>query len=436
MPESKADAQEPLAPANGSWIEFSEPLRKIHEAALSIMERTGFRFDLPEAVRLFKAAGCPIKDNGAVTIPAKLVERALASAPRTIAVYDRCGHLAMDLGQDRNYYGPGSDCANLYDLSTGLRRQAKFSDLEQALSIADGLKEIDFVMSMLIPDDLPLGCHEYFQMEAMLAATKKPMVFVGETELSTLCAIEMMVLIRGDADKLKEKPLGINYINSTSPFIHNTESVKRLLLGAKMGLPTVYQPGQGAGSAGPVTPAGNIALGHASQMAALTLHQLAQEGAPMIRALPGEGMMDLKTMVSIYLSPDMGRLGWQMAKAHGLPLFGTAGMSDSKCFDAQAAAEAAMSLTYNSLYGANLIHDLGYLDSAMTFSHELLILCDELITWLKRHLAPPEINQETLALDLIDQLGHQGGFFLNQRHTLKHLAQCCWSPKLFSHQSY
>jgi trimethylamine--corrinoid protein Co-methyltransferase len=409
---------------------------KIHEAALSILDRTGFRFDLPEAITIFKTAGCRVLDHNIVTIPTRLVDWALASAPKSVALYDREGHLAMDLGGNRNYYGPGSDCAHLYDLKTGLRRAAKLSDLDQAYAIAEGLPEVNFVMSMLMPEDVTLGTHEFYQTEAMLANTTKPIIFVGESELSSICSLEMLSQVRGGPDELRDKPLALNYINSTSPFIHNAESVKRLILGARTGTPTVYQPGQAAGVAGPITPAGSVAVGHASQMAALVLHQLANPGAPMIRGLPGEGMMDLKTMVGVYMSPDMGQLGWRVAKAHGLPLFGTAGMSDSKCLDAQAASEASMSLVYNSLYGANLIHDMGYLDSAMTYSFPLLVLCDEVVSWLRRHLRAPEINDETLALDLIDKVAHHGGNFLSQRHTVKNLSRFYWTPKLFSRLSF
>ncbi len=420
----------------GPWSLDPASVQKIHGAALSILERTGLRFDNDEAALLFKKAGARVRDGHIVHIPGRLVEWALSTAPKSVCVYNRRGDLAMDLGDTRNYYGPGSDCAHLYDLATGERRQARLSDLADALTIADALPQVDFAMSMVMPADAPLGRHEYYQMEAMLAGTTKPIVFVGESEHSTRCAAEMMAEVRGGFDQLAARPLGVNYINSVSPFIHNNESVKRLIYGARLGLPTVYQPGQGRGTVGPVTPAGNVALGQAAQMGALVLHQLAREGAPMIRALPGEGMLDLKTMVSLYMSPDMGRLGWQVAKLGGLPLFGTAGMSDAKIFDGQATAEAAMSLVYNSLYGANLIHDLGYLDSAMTYSFELLVLCDEVIGWLRHHLSPPEISDETLALDLIDQLGHTTGNFLPQRHTLKHLPKCCWTPQLFDRHSH
>jgi len=409
--------------------------QKIHDAALSILERTGLRFDNAEAVEILKKGGVRISGDNIAHPDQKMVEWAIACAPKSIKVYNRREELAMDLGGDRNHYGAGSDCAHLYDPRTGERRQALMSDVIDAVRILDALPHIDFCMSMVMPADVPLGHHEVYQMEAMLAGTAKPIVFVGESEASTVSAAEMMAAIRGGFEELSAKPLGINYINSVSPFIHNDQSLRRLIYGARKGLPTVYQPGQGRGTVGPMTAAGNIALGHAAQMGVLVLHQLVKEGAPMIRGLPGEGMMDLKTMVSLYMTPDMGRLTWETAKLAGLPLFGTAGCSDAKIFDGQAAAEAGVNLALNSLGGANLIHDLGYLDSAMTYSFDMLALSNEIVSWLKNFMAPAVIDEETLALDVIDQLGHQGGNFLGHKHTFKHRRET-WEPWLFDHQSF
>jgi len=123
-----------------------------------------------------------------------------------------------------------------------------------------------------------------------------------------------------------------------------------------------------------------------------------------------------------------------MAHYYGVPIFGTAGCSDAKIFDAQAAAEAALSLFSNTVGGANLIHDVGYLDFAMTGSLELVAFCDELIGWLRRYLRSLEINEETLALDLIHEVGPDG-HFLDTEHTLRHVREN-WRPRLLDRLDY
>jgi trimethylamine--corrinoid protein Co-methyltransferase len=123
-----------------------------------------------------------------------------------------------------------------------------------------------------------------------------------------------------------------------------------------------------------------------------------------------------------------------MAHHYGLPTFGTAGCSDAKVFDAQAAAEATLSLLTNTLGGANLVHDIGYLDFAMTGSLELVAFCDEVIGWIKSYLRPLEITEETLALDLIEALGPDGNF-LDTQHSARHCREG-WTPTLMDRQNF
>jgi len=144
--------------------------------------------------------------------------------------------------------------------------------------------------------------------------------------------------------------------------------------------------------------------------------------------------MDMRTMVSLYAAPDAGPFGWDLAHFYGLPTFGTAGASDAKVFDAQAAAEAALTLFDEILNGANLIHDVGYLDCAMTGSLEFLAFCDEVIGWLRRYFRKLEISEETLALELIDEVGPDG-HFIDARHTLRHVRED-WVPTLSDRYDY
>jgi trimethylamine--corrinoid protein Co-methyltransferase len=300
--------------------------------------------------------------------------------------------------------------------------------------LVDAMPNIDFVMSMLLPSDVPLGKHEPYQMANMLRETTKPVVFVGETEMSTISAIEMAATVVGGLERLQRYPSVINYINPMNSLQHNAEAVQRLLYAAERNLPSVYSPANARGTSAPMTPAGALALGNAGQLAGLVLAQLKREGSPFIRGNPGGQVMDMRTMVDAYVAPDDGPLGWDLAHHYGVPIFGTAGCSDAKIFDAQAAGEVALNLFANTIAGANLIHDVGYLDCAMTYSFELLAYGNEVISWLKRYLRPPEINEETLALDLIDQVGPDG-HFLESKHTLKHVRED-WQPTLFDRFDY
>ena len=411
-----------------------EQIALLHAASLEILARTGARFYDQDALDLFRHGGAQVSDGNRVRLPAHLVEWALRAAPKDIAIYNRKGERAMWLGCHRCYYGVGSDCMFIYDLATGQRRQAVLNDVVEGVRLVDALPNLDFVMSMFMPSDAPVETYEAYQTDIMLRECTKPVVFVGMTLNSTIHSVEMASAIAGGLEALERKPFVINYVNPSNAFHHNQEAVQRLLYAAERNLPTIYIPVAGRGTAAPMTTAGAMAVGNAGQLAGLVLAQLKREGSPYIRGGAGGGGLDMRTMVSSYAAPDGGPFGWDVAHHYGLPIFGTAGCSDAKVFDAQAAAEAAISLLTNTLGGANLIHDIGYLDFAMTGSLELVAFCDEVIGWIKHYLRPLEISDETLALDLTQDIGPDGSF-LDTQHTVRHCRES-WMPTLMDRQNY
>ena len=405
-----------------------EQLEKLHEASLEILMRTGSRFFDEEALTLFQKAGANISDGNLVKIPARLIDWALSTAPKDIPIYDQTGRQTMLLGGYRSFFGVGSDCMHIYDLNNGKRRLAVLEDVVQGVRLVDALPDLDFVMSMFLPSDVPAESYERRQMAIMLQESTKPIVFVGIEEMSTIFALEMASLVAGGLEELQHRPFVINYVNTVSSLKHNQESVRRMLYAADRNIPTIYAPGNSPGVTSPMTIAGSLAVGNAGQMAGLVLSQLKREGAPFLRSNPGGFAMDMRSMVSLYTAPDVGPYGWDLTHYYGIPTFGAAGCSDSKIFDGQAAAEAALTLFENAVNGVNLVHDVGYLDCAMTGSLELVSFCAEVISWLRQYLKGIEITDETLALDLIHEAGPDG-HFLEAEHTLRHVREA-WAPKI------
>jgi len=405
-----------------------DQIEVLHNASLEIMERTGMRFFDREALNLFKKAGAGISDENLVRIPSHLVEWARRSAPENVNIFDRNRQLTMMLGGDRTYYGVGSDCMSTYDLETGDHRKAVLSDVVNGVRLVDALPNMDFVMSMFLPSDVPQADYERHQMSMMLQESTKPIIFVGIEADSTVMAIDMAAAVAGGLKFLQQYPFVINYVNTVSAFHHNGESLQRLLYAAERNIPSIYAPGSTRGTLAPITSAGAMALHNAAQLAGLVLSQLKREGSPLILCGRSGGFLDMRTMVSLYTAPDAGPYGWDLARHYRIPTF-TAACTDAKIFDAQAAGETALTLFEKTLNGANLIHDLGYLDSAMTGSLELVVYSDEVIEWIKRYWQPPEISEESLALDLIHATGPDG-HFLETDHTLRHFRKL-WAPALF-----
>ena len=410
-----------------------DQIEVLHNASLEIMERTGMRFFDREALDLFKKAGAGISDENLVRIPSHLVEWARRSAPENVNIFDRNRQLTMMLGGDRTHYGVGSDCMSIYDLETGDHRKAVLSDVINGVRLVDALPNMDFVMSMFLPSDVPQADYERHQMSIMLRESTKPIIFVGIEADSTVMAIDMAAAVAGGLKALQQYPFVINYVNTVSAFHHNGESLQRLLYAAERNIPSIYAPVLARGTLAPITSAGAMALHNAAQLAGLVLSQLKREGSPLILCGRSGGFLDMRTMVCLYTAPDAGPYGWDLARHYRIPTF-TAACTDAKIFDAQAAGETALTLFEKTLNGANLIHDLGYLDSAMTGSLELVVYSDEVIEWIKRYWQPPEISEESLALDLIHATGPDG-HFLETDHTLRHFREL-WAPALFDRMDF
>ena len=410
-----------------------DQLQEIHFGSLEILERTGVRLYFQEAVDTLKKAGAYVFDGNRVCIPSHLVEWAFKSVPKRVVLCDREGNRVIPLEGNKSFFGPGSDCLNIIDHRTGERRKTRISDVVDAMKVCESLPNIDFVMSMFLPWDVPAPVLDRFQMEVMLSYTRKPIVFVTPDFEGCVDCVEMAEAVAGGPVELRQNPFIGCYINVSSDLKHNKEALQKLMYLAEKGIPTTYTSDSQRGATSPVTRAGALALTGAGHMVGLVLSQLMREGAPFIWGA-WQQSLDMRTLIVPYAYPETRGLGAAQAHYYGLPYFGLAGCSDAKVLDGQAGAEAGMSLLIDALSGANLIHDLGYLESGLTGSLQLLVICDEIVGWIKNFMKGTEVNTDTLAIDVIDEVGPDG-HFLECDHTLQHFKND-WYPDLMDRHSY
>ncbi len=409
-----------------------EQFEKIHAACLEILGRIGVRVDLQEARDLLKKGGAQI-DGNLVRVPSPMVERALASAPKKVTLYNRSGEAVMPLESNRCFFGPGSDCLTIIDHRTNERRKPVLQDVIEGSRLCDALPNIDFVMSMVLPSDVDPTQADSYQMEAMLSNTSKPVLYVSYESKGLVNAIEMAEAVVGGAEALRMKPILTCYINVVSGAVHNEESLRKLLYLSGKGLPALYIPGSNAGVTSPMTVAGAVALDTAGALLGLVLSQLKWEGSPFIMSAMDPAALDMRTMVSPYAYPERGFIR-SVSQRYGLPTLSLAGGSDSKLVDQQAAAEAALTMLADVFMGGNLIHDLGYLESGLTYSFSQLAICEQMVDWIKAYFREVEVSDATLALDEIERMG-AGGMYLNSKHTRQHYKET-WYPGIFERGMY
>ena len=405
-------------------------LQDLHLAALEVLRRTGVRFHHQEALELLKGAGAFVSDGNLVRFPAALVEEALASAPGRIILCDRDGEAAVWLEGTKVWFGTGSDCLNYLDPETGEHRKFTQADIVNGYRLCDALPNIHFVMSIGIPVDVDPDLAYDVQMALMLEHTTKPIVFVTNDRPSCQRAIDMAAAVAGGFEALVEQQHILLYSEPSSPLQQSETAVDKLLLMAESRLPIVHSPAPLMGGTGPITMASGLAMALAEIQSSLVVHQLTNPGAPFVVGC-GLHHMDMKAAQICYGSPE-----FQLTKAaiaqlgrwYGIPTWGYAGCTDAKVLDEQAAAEAMLSVMMAKFSGANLIHDVGYVESGLTTSYEMIVLTDELVALTDHLMKGIEITDETLMLEEIHTVG-PGGHFMDTEQTLKRFRNF-WYPDL------
>ena len=411
-----------------------EQFEKLHYASIDILNRIGVNVFSQEALGLLKNAGARVMGERAY-IPEWMVKEALAFAPGSVYVYGRGGKRAMTLENGRSYYGTGSDTSFVYDVYTGEHRAAVKQDVANAAIICEALPNMDFVMSMGHVSDFPKPYVQEF--DAMAQNTEKPIVCTAGDPRDLKDIYEIACILRGGEDELRAKPYFVLYCEPSSPLQHTAGAIDKLLFCAEKGIPVIYAPAVIMGATGPVTPAGSLAQANAEILSGLVMHQLKAKGAPFI-AGGGAPPMDLRTMICSYGAPERDLTCTSLvalARYYDLPVFTTAGCSDAQVFDQQAGLEAGFSLLIASLAGGNLIHDLGYLGVGMTSSLESIMLCAEGAGMARRLLRGPEVDDASLALDVIEEVG-PGGNFVSEEHTADHCREMIMVPNLLNRMDY
>jgi len=409
---------------------------EIVSKAYDILERIGTDINDDEILKLLKDAGCIIKGKRAY-IPSSLVNECISTAPGKITMSNRDGDLAMVLEKDKIYFGTGSDAVFIKDSYTGERRRWLEKDIGDAARISDYLKNIDFHMSIGLTSDVPEMTYDRYQFLAMLKNTKKPLVLTTVDGKGLEDIYNMSCIITGGEDNFRLKPFFALYSEPITPLTHVKEALEKLKFAARKGIPNIYTPAPNAGATSPVTMAGTIALGAAEYLSGIVISQLINKGAPMISG-GVHFFMDMNTGVASYGSTEFNLMHAAMTeicKYLGLPVFSTCGCSSSKLFDGQATLEGMYSTFSAALSGANLIHDIGYLEDGLCGSYEQVVITNEIIGMVKRYIRGIKVDKNTLAFDVIEKVG-PGGNFLTEEHTFKNFRNEMFPTELIDRSVY
>lgn len=436
----------------GSTMQITPRLQVLSESqketlflrVLEALERTGVRVDNDEGLALLHGSGARVGPQRRVHIPSYLVEDAIASAPRRITIFNRLGQPAIFLEDHRVWFCSQVDSTYFFDSLEyekdkpldHNRRLCVRADARLGAVLCDALPNVDMVSFSSLYSDVPGQIAIRVGHKDTVMNCTKPLMH-GTGDFASLKAVAgMAAAVVGGWEELARQPYYVHYAEPISPLTHTEEGVAKLLFCVEHGIPVIYTPMTLAGGSAPVTGAGNLVACMAESLSGLVMGQLKRRGAPFIfGGVPTT--IDMSTTLVSYGAPEMSLWSAALAEmAHyvHLPVFSTAGCTDAVAFDQQAAAESVLSCLMAALSGANLVHDVGFTEAANSASLELIAATDEFISMIGTIMAGIEVTPETLALDVMDQVG-PGGSYFGEKHTVRNFRKN-WFPKLMSRGNY
>ena len=398
-------------------------VKQIHAASLAILARTGVQVEEPDALRLFREAGADV-DGNRVRLPQPLVEDALDKAPSRIVLAGRDPKDDLILEGARVHIGTGGAALQVLDLETGKIRAAVLEDVADMARIVDALDNIHFYLIPIYPANISKENVEISKYYASLANTTKHVQAGVYTLQGIRDVVEMCEKIMGGAEQLRERPI-VSFITSwmVSPLKFDSGVTTLLLEVCRQRMPVVLSAAPMAGSTAPVTLAGMLAQLNAEQLAGLTLTQLAQPGCPVLIG-PIPATANLHSGRYLGGSVELGLCNaaiTQMAHFYQVPIYNSAGMTESKLPDIQAGIEKTQSVIQVALAGGNFIHHAaGMLEDMSTIAYEQFVIDNEVLGMAMRAVRGIEVNEETLALDAIDRVG-PGNHYLMDEHTIRYM---------------
>jgi len=414
-----------------------EQVVAIHRAAMEIMNSYGMQVQDEEALQMFRDAGA-IVEKDRVKLPEYIVQDALNSAPTRVVLSNQKGERSLFLEEGKTYFGTGSDTIYIIDPETGERRRVVVKDIGNFAKVSDALPNISFIMSMGNPIDVPSELVYMYEFAQMVKNSNLPIVFCSDSGPDTEKIWEMAAAVYGgDEQKLEQNPFLLHYVEPVSPLKFNRTSVQKILTGAKHNIPMSFPSGANAGSGAPITLAGAMAMGIAESFFGLVLQQLVRKGAPFVFG-PNVSVMDQRTTVVSYGCPEWALTQGavtDMGRFYNLPTWAYAGSTDSKRVDAQAGIESTFSVFAAMACRSNLVHDVGYIEYGTTSSLEQLVMANEIIDMARFFMNGIEVNDNTLALDVINRVKDQSTFLMDD-HTLENFKTAQWYPKLLDRQNY
>jgi len=411
------------------WREFLSPddIEKIHKTSMKVMENVGVSFPHEGLLTLFNQHGFTT-DGQKVFFQEQQVMDALASVPTQFTIHSADPDKSVVVGDGSPVFAPGYGAPFLVDYETG-KREPTMADYEDLVRLADALPNQDLSGHLLVePSDVSSEAAHLLMLKAHMLHSDKPFIGSAEGEVGARHTMEMAEILFGE--EIGERPVTVALINSLSPLGYSDEMLRALKVYAEHRQPVVLAALAMAGSTGPITLAGLLAMQNAELLAGVVLTQLINPGTPVLYGSTSTNI-DMKTGALAIGSPELSLMisgHAQLARFYELPSRSGGALADASFPDAQAGFESMFSLLTTVNSGVDFVlHAGGILSSYLAFSSEKLVLDDEMCGMMRRYEEGIEVTPETLAYDVIANVGSDGNYLM-EMHTVKRCRTEFWTP--------
>ena len=404
----------------------------IYHNILEVMQRTGVDVYHKEARKLLQDAGAQV-DGVRVYMPPYLVKEAISMVPDNFIVHHWDGSDVLRLRRNEVYPGTGPSMPNYIDPFTEERRHFLRKDSADVARVCDALENIKFVEGLGSISDTTAELADLYEFVELITNTTKPIAAWSFDRKSCESIYQVAVAMAGGEEEFQRRPNFMFYMEPIPPLVSNEESVDKALFCAEKHIPAIYTPCCMGGATEPATFAGLLTNATAECLTGLVIGQLKRKGAPFIMG-GVMTVMDMLTSTYIYGGPELSIMCagiTDLGKYLDIPVFSTGGCTDAKITEPQAALENAISNYTAVLSGGNRIHDTGYSESGLTGNLFNVVMNNEILGMAFRITRGMEVNEETMALDVIEEVGPQGHYLTNE-HTHKHFRTEIWEPELLN----
>ena len=417
----------------------ADALEAIHEASLVILEEMGLEVLSSEAKEILKKAGAGIESGGdLVRFDRGLVESVQGKAPTEFTLHARNPDHSLKIGGPWAAFCAVASAPNASDMDNG-RRPGNKADFQKFVKLIQSLNVVHLSGGYTVePQDIHPSVRHLECLSDFVTMTDKVFHAYSLGRERICDGIEIARIARGiDDATLEREPSVMTIVNSNSPLKLDDPMCGGIIEMARRNQVVVLTPFTLAGAMAPVTLAGALAQQNAEALAGLVLSQSANPGAPFVYG-GFTSNVDMKSGAPAFGTPEYMKAalaGGQLARRYGLP-YRSSNVCAANTLDAQAAYESVFSLWGSIMGGVNVLkHAAGWMEGGLQASFEKMILDADLLQMVSCFLDPIEVNDDTLALDAIREVG-PGGHFFGAAHTIERYSTAFYSPMLSDWRNY